>query len=126
MRLRHVVIVACVVGAAAVGTAAAASLSLTTNMLGSGQAPQPACDSDGFTYTHTVDTTASHGVLTVTVSGINAACSGGTLKLTLANSSNGSIGTGSGAVTATGFVTLTITGLPASATVAKYQAAITN
>jgi hypothetical protein len=126
MSLRRVAILACVAGAAAVGTAAAASLSFTTNMLGSGRAAQPACDSDGFTYTHTVNTAASHGVLTVTVSGIDAGCSGGTLKLTLADASNASIGTGSGAVTGTGFVTLTIAGTPPSANVAKYQAAITN
>jgi hypothetical protein len=84
-----------------------------------------ACDTDGFTFTHTLDT--SHNVATVTVSGIAAPCAGATLQVTLADSVNASIGSSSAALPAAGFTgaaTMTIVGTAPSANVAAYQVAI--
>jgi hypothetical protein len=58
------------------------------------------------------------------VSGIAAACSGGTLQLTLANGSNAALGSGSAAVTASGNVTVSIAGTAPAAQVTSYKVAI--
>jgi hypothetical protein len=111
--------------AGATSFAAAATLSVTSKTLGAGSTVVPACDTDGFVYTHTLD--VSHNVATVTVSSIAAACAGATLQLTLANSSSAAIGTGSAVLPSSGFtgdVTLTITGAPPSANVAAYRVGI--
>ena len=105
--------------------AAAASLSVTSKSLGAGRAAVTVCDSNGFTYTHTLN--ASHNVLTVTVAGIDPSCAGATLALTLANNLNASIGTATAVLPASGFLgwaTLTVTGAPPSATVTGYRVAI--
>jgi hypothetical protein len=111
--------------AGATSFAAAATLAVTSTTLGAGRTAVPACDTDGFTFTHTLDT--SHNVATVTVSGIAAACAGATLQLTLANSLNASIGSSNAALPSSGFTgaaTLTIAGTAPSANVAAYRVAI--
>jgi len=121
-RVLVAVLVATVVGGASY--AFAATLLTTSKSLAAGKAAVTPCDSDGFTYTRTLN--SSKNVTSVTVSGINAACSGGTLKLTLAGASNSSLGTGSAAVTSSGAVTVSITGTAPAASVNAYHAAITN
>lgn len=111
--------------AGATSFAAAATLGVTSTTLGAGRTAVPACDTDGFSYTHTLDT--SHNVATVTVSGVAAACAGATLQLTLADSVNASIGSSSAALPVSGFTgsaTMTISGTAASASVAAYRVAI--
>ena len=121
MKLRVVTaLVAACVGAASY--AAAATLGTTSKALQSGRVSVPACDSDGFTYTRTLD--ASHNVSTVTVSGINAACNTGKLTLTLTDSSNASLASGTATVGTTGNVTVTLTGTAPAANVKNYVVAI--
>jgi hypothetical protein len=60
----------------------------------------------------------------VTISGINAACTGGTLQLALTDAANAAIGTGSGTVTGSGTLTLSISGTPVAANVTAYRSAI--
>jgi len=125
MKLSTVLTLFVLVAVGAASFAAAATLSVASASLGSGRVAAAVCDSDGFTYTHTLNT--SHAVTTVTVSGINAACAGGTLQITLANSSNASIGSGSAALPSSGFLgwaTVTIAGAPPSANVTSYRVAI--
>ena len=66
-------------------------------ILQGGSAAVAACQTNGFTFTHTV---AGGNVTAVTVGGIVAACQGGSLTLNLANSSGISIGSGTAAVPA--------------------------
>lgn len=111
-------------GAGSASYAAAASLGIVSGPLAAGTTAVPACDTDGFTYTRALD--ASHDVAQVTVSGINAACAGGTLVLTLTDSSAAAIGSGSGAVTSSGYVTVSIDTPPPAASVMAYHVAITS
>jgi hypothetical protein len=122
--MRRLLVCVLVLGAGTVSYAAAASLSFGTKSLGSGGITVPVCDSDGFTYTRVLS--AAHNVTSVTVSGINAACSGGTLKLTLTGAANASVGSGSVAVTGTGNATVAISPTPLASTVTSYRSAITN
>jgi hypothetical protein len=111
--------------AGATSFAAAATLGVTSKTLGAGRTAVPACDTDGFTFTHTL--TTSHDVATVTVSGIALACAGATLQLTLANAVNTSIGSSSAVLPAAGFTgaaTMAIAGVAPSASVAAYRVAI--
>lgn len=80
-----VVVTACIV----VGSALAAQLGLTSTKTGSGNTSVVACDSDGFTNGYTT----SHGIVTaVTIGGIaDPACEGGTVRVTVTNSSGSSI-----------------------------------
>jgi hypothetical protein len=78
-------------GLAAFGilTASAASLGgLTSSSLGADQTVIASCDTDGIslTYTNAYDaTTNAYKVNGVTTSGVNAACTGKTFKLTLSD-----------------------------------------
>lgn len=109
--------------AAGAGVAAAATLATSSVSLGSGNAAVPICDSNGFTYTRTLS--SGQNVATVTVSGIDASCAGGTLQLTLANAANVALGSGSASVTGSGNVTVTIAGTAPAASIASYKVAIT-
>jgi hypothetical protein len=84
-------VVATVVGTQ---TATAASLATTSGRIGSGTAAVSACDANGFTFLPSVD--SSGRITTVTTNSIDAACAGGTLRLTL---TSGASNVGAGAVT---------------------------
>src|SRR5206468_9113597 len=96
-RPRHLLVLILVPSAAAAIHAAAAALGTTGGTLQGGSAAVAACQTNGFTFTHTV---AGGNVTAVTVGGIVAACQGGSLTLNLANSSGISIGSGTAAVPA--------------------------
>jgi hypothetical protein len=106
-----------------VEVAAAASLTATVPTLGGGSAAVTACDTDGITFRHTLDSTGH--VTSVTVSSIAAGCAGGTLRLTLTNGTT-SVGSGSVALPSSGFsgsATVTISPTPLSSSVtARYFA----
>lgn len=123
MRLRRLVFCLLVLIAGGVSYAAAATLTTGSKQVGAGNAVVPICDTDGFTYTRTLD--ASRNVTSVTVSGINAACNGGTLQLTLADAANAALGSGSAAVDTSGYATVTIAGTAPAGSVASYKSAIT-
>lgn len=118
------VTVAVLIAVGTVSYAAAATLGTRTVTVGAGRVGVPACDSDGFAYTRALD--ASHNVTSVTVSGIDAACNGGTLQLALTNAANAALGSGSGAVGTDGSVTVSIAGTAPAAQVTAYRAAISS
>jgi hypothetical protein len=84
----------------AVGLASAAAMPTSAGPLGAGTVGVTACDGDGFTFAATIDT--SGRITNVTVSGIDAACAGATLRVTLANGTT-SVGSGSASLPASGF-----------------------
>ena len=72
------------IGAATVawaGAASASSLPLSSRSLGAGSATVTSCDISGVDYRYAVDGAGS--VTSVTVANIDAACQGGTLRVTL-------------------------------------------
>jgi hypothetical protein len=122
---RAIVLILAATAASAV-FAAAAGLTLASARLGAGGTAVSTCDSDGFTFQNTLD--LSGAVTSVTVSGINAACAGGSLNLTLANFSGASIGSGSASLPASGFtgsVTVSISPQPQPNQVSRYVATVT-
>lgn len=93
-------VTALAIGVAATGAvlASAASLGVTGNTLGAGTSVIASCDTDGVSlaYTHSYDTaTGTYRTSAVTVSNINNACNGLRLDLTLRDSTNASLGSGS-------------------------------
>jgi hypothetical protein len=84
----------------------ASSLAVSSGKLGAGNAAVSACDSDGFTFTYTID--SSGHIVTTTVGGIAVGCAGGRLRVTL---------TASGANVGEGSVTLPSSGFSGSAAV---------
>jgi hypothetical protein len=85
-------------------TAFAAHLTTSTSKVGADHKTVAACDSDGVTvaYTNGYDTTAAdYRTTAVTVSGINSACTGETLTVTIRNSSGASLWQGSATVSST-------------------------
>src|SRR5215208_2265680 len=119
-----VLIVAFAVGASS--WAAAATLSVSPNTLGSGSAVVASCDTDGVTFTaRAIDTSASHNVTSLTVSSINAACAGETLTVTLANAAGTTTyQTSSVALPSSGFTgaaTLTFSGSAPAASIGSYR-----
>jgi hypothetical protein len=81
----------------------AASLTAGSKSLGAQGVAVPRCDTDGFTL---VQNLSSSNVVSVTVSGIAAACATGTMSVTLNNGTSNSSGTvtvpsGGGSVTVT-------------------------
>jgi hypothetical protein len=85
---------------AAFELAAAAALPTTATTLGAGTATVSACDTDGFTFRHTIDT--SGRITSVMVGSMDAGCAGGTLRVTLTNGTT-SVGEGAVALPAVGF-----------------------
>ena len=97
--------------AAAVGTAVfagayamAASLSVSSTRLGSGNAVVTSCDTDGVASTYTVSYsatgTAGYKIDTTEISGVAPACNGGSMKITLTGASNASLAERTQAVSA--------------------------
>jgi hypothetical protein len=102
------------VGLAQVQGGAAAGLSTAAGRFGGGNAAVPTCDSDGFTFRSTID--SSGRITDIAVASINGACAGGTLRITLAIGGL-STGQGSAALPATGFggsAIVTVTPTPQS------------
>lgn len=106
---------ACLVGALlASGVASATAIPIDPGSLGAGTAVVGACDNDGFTFAATIDTSGK--VTTVSVSGIDIACTGAILRVTL---TSGTTSVGSGSVTLpssgfTGSAGVTVSPTPAS------------
>ena len=123
---RTILLVILVATAASAVAALAAGLTVASTRLGGGGTAVTGCDSDGFTFQNKLD--VSGVVTSVTVSGINAACAGGNLKLTLASSSAASIGSGSAALPASGFtgsVVVSMSPQPQPDQINRYVAAVT-
>ena len=103
-RRRRGVLFALLIGLAAFGLvgAAAASLGgLGGQKLGADTGVVASCDTDGVTlaYTNAYDAVSGEYVVTdVTVSGINAACAGENMSVTLKDGTGASLGTGSATV----------------------------
>lgn len=113
------------VGALLAGSAAGAASVLTSRPLGAGRAIVARCDTDGFSFTNTLD--PSGNVTSVTVSGVNAACAGGALSLTLAASGGGSLGAGSASLPVSGFsgsAVVAVSPQPAAGSIGVYHVAI--
>ena len=127
MRAR-IFISAAAVTAVCASVALAASLGVSSTDVGSGDASIVACDSNGFTETYTT----SRGLVTaVTVGGIaDPGCEGGSLKLTLTNTSGVSIASaGPGTVPTDGdaldnSLTLSTSAQPSASAVAGIRIAI--
>lgn len=84
----------------ALSLATASSMPLAAPSVGAGTAAVSACDTDGFTLRHTVDTS---GRLTiVTVGSMASTCAGGTLRLTATNGTT-SVGAGTASLPSSGF-----------------------
>ena len=108
------------------GVAAAASLGLTTGMLGAGSATVSGCTSSSLTATRNVNN--SGNVTQVNVTSVPQACAGQTLAVTLENSSHTSLGVASTVVGAcTGGCTVVVTGFGtvSAANVTAYALSLT-
>ena len=117
------------VGAFGLTAATAASLGgLTTARLGASNNAVASCDSDGvgLTYTNTYGTAGRRYRTTgVTVTGLNSACSGKSLRLMLA-SAGASLGTGTiASLTAASTQTITMTTLANTRLVTRVAVVIT-
>jgi hypothetical protein len=103
-RRRRSVLFALLIGLAAFGLvgAAAASLGgLSGQKLGADDSVVASCDTDGVTLAYTTAYDATSGVYRVTgvtVGGINAACSGESMSVTLKDGTGASLGTGTASV----------------------------
>lgn len=106
--------------------AAAATLGVSSGTLGgSGAVAVSSCDADGVTVSQRdVDTSASHNVTSMVLTGINAACNGATLTVTLTDSTGAALVTGSVAVTASGTATVAFSGSDAAASIKGYRFAL--
>lgn len=109
-------------------TAAASSLSPGSSNVSAGTSTVAKCDSDGVTITSfrvNYDTTNNrYYVSQIRLSGIDSACNGGTLHVTLADVSNSSLANASASVAAT-TATLAISGSPPSASIKNVHVVIT-
>lgn len=108
----------------ALSLAVASSMPLAVPFVGAGTAAVSACDTDGFTLRHTVDT--SGRLTVVTVGSMAAACAGGTIRLTATNGTT-SIGAGTASLPSSGFTgsaTVTLSPQPLSAAVTAIYLAV--
>ena len=124
MRRRISFVVIVLAAVFALQTGAAASLTTTAARLGAGTSAVSACDGDGFTFRHVIDT--SGRITTVTTTGIHLSCAGGTLRVTLVNGT-ASVGSGSVVLPSSGFTgtaDVTISPQPLSSGVTAVHAAI--
>jgi hypothetical protein len=106
-------------------TAAAATLATASKHLGAGNAAVLACDANGFAFANVVN--ASGQVTSVTVTGIDTSCAGGTLTVTLTNASAAAVGSGSAALPTVGFAgtaTVPMSPQPLSTSVQRYYGII--
>jgi len=104
--------------------AAAASMPTSAPPLGGGTADVSACDTGGFTFLHTIDT--SGRITSVTVDAIAAPCAGGTLRLTLTNGTT-SVGSGTASLPSVGFsgsATVSVSPTPLSSEVTAVYAVV--
>jgi hypothetical protein len=90
---RGVIAIVVAAGIAIASTIAlAATFGLTSAALGAGEASVSRCDTDGFTITYTVTVSL---ITSVTVAGLaDPGCEGGSLTVTLTDSSGASVGSG--------------------------------
>ncbi|MGZ4353659.1 MAG: hypothetical protein ACXVZ4_08945 [Gaiellaceae bacterium] len=100
----------------------AAGFPLVPTSVGNGSGTVAQCDTDGFTIAYT---TSAGNVTQAVVGGINAACVGGSLQLTLTDSSGASIGTGPAVSVAGATATVSLTTQPYAGNVAGFQVVIT-
>jgi hypothetical protein len=124
MRLVRSVAIGVMATLACLGCAFAVTLPTSVPTLGAGAAAVSACDSDGFSYRYTVDTSGK--ITAVTVGSIAGTCAGGTLRITLTNGT-ASVGSGSAALPAVGFsgsAAVTLSPAPASNQVTAAYTAI--
>lgn len=84
----------------AAGVASAAAIPTSAGSLGAGTASVSSCDANGFVFAASIDT--SGRITSVAVSGIDPACAGATLRVTLASGTT-SVGSGSVALPSSGF-----------------------
>lgn len=106
------------------GAAAASSLPLSSSSLGAGTADVTSCDSSGVDFRYAID--GSSSVTAVTVTNIDAACRGATLRLTLTNAGI-EVGAGSVQLPATswtGTYVVSVSPTPPSTAVTATYAAI--
>jgi len=88
--MRRMALIIAAVGLASASFAFASSLGpVASGSIGNSAGSVNPCDVDGFTFTYT---TSAGNVTSVLVGGIDAACGGGSLVLTLTDSSGASIG----------------------------------
>ncbi len=113
-------VIAAVVGCA-VYAAAATLGGVTARGLGAGKTTVTSCDGDGVTIAYT---TSSGSVTGVTISDIAAGCSGGSLKVVLANSAGTNIGAGGPATVGGATVSLSLSPQPAASNVAAAHVSI--
>ncbi|MGH2462976.1 MAG: hypothetical protein ACRDFZ_05035 [Candidatus Limnocylindria bacterium] len=109
---------------AALELAAAATMATSAPPLGAGTADVSACDTDGFTFRHTIDT--SGRITSVMVGAMAPQCAGGTIRLTLTNGTT-SVGSGSASLPAVGFsgsATVSISPTPLSSAVTAVYAVV--
>jgi len=100
MRRRAQLLLIVLAGVCSLEAGAAASLPTTAARVGAGTTAVAACDGDGFSFRHAIDSTGR--ITTVTTTGIHASCAGGTLRITLVNGT-ASVGSGSTALPSSGF-----------------------
>ncbi len=105
-RRRRGAVVLLGIGAFGLAAASAASLGgLTSSSLGADNGAVSSCDTNGVTVaygTPAYDATAGlYKISTVTVGGIDAACAGKTVAVTLSDSANASLGSGSAVIAGT-------------------------
>lgn len=111
----------CTAVAAAFGAAATLG-GLGSQELGAGAALVASCDSDGVGLNYT---TASGTVQAVTVTGVAAACAGGSLRVVLASSTGGDIGAGGPTTVAGTSVNVTLAPQPLAVDVEAAHVSIT-
>jgi hypothetical protein len=100
---------------------AAALQGASSGLVGNGSSPVTACDTDGLSVTYT---TSGGNVTSVAVGGIAVACNGGTLRVTVVDSSRTSVASG-GPVTVSGTSqSITVSPNPAGATPAGVDVSI--
>ena len=124
------ILIAVAVALAVVGATFAFAASLggvTTGTVGDSATVVASCDTDGVTTSFSSpawDSGIKHyGVTTLAVSGINAACNGDSIRVTLTDSSGASIGEASGSVAA-GAASLTFSPAVASSSVEGIEVVI--
>src|SRR5687767_1687876 len=95
--MRKRLLIALAVGAAVFtgAYAMAASLSVSSTRLGSGNAVVTSCDVDGvatsYTVSYSATGTAGYKIDTAEITGVANACNGGSMKVTLTGASNASL-----------------------------------
>ena len=122
--MRRLALILAAVGLASAAFAFASSLGpVAAGSVGNSGGSVNPCDTDGFTFAYT---TSAGNVTSVVVGGVNAACSGGALVLTLTDSGGAAIGSGGPvAVGAGGSVTVSPSPQPYAGSVAGAQVVIT-